>query len=148
MISIEITGHSDKISLDSAWDQITDIEKYPQRVRYVKKIKIHNTGIGSKWDDITTILWIPLKMRHTVNYLQKNKEYGFKVDIFFNGCMEQKYTLSQKDKELIIHALITFDLKNKFLNATLGSILKKRLSNMLISTFQKTGAEIYQENEI
>ncbi|MBU3978980.1 hypothetical protein KJ980_04995 [Patescibacteria group bacterium] len=148
MITIKITGHSNKIDLETAWNKIIDIEKYPQRVKYVKKVKVHNTGLGSKWDDITTILWIPIKMRHTVNYLQKNKEYGFKVYMYFGGCMEQKYTLSQKDKKLIIHALITFDLGNKLLNASLGFVLKKRLRNMLISNFKKNGAEIYPDNRI
>lgn len=134
--------HSKNISLEKAWDLITDIEKFPQRVKYVKKVKVFGTGVGSKWDDITTILWIPMRMRHTVKSFDKNKEYSFIIRFPSNGQMEQKYTISQKDGESIIQALVTYDLGNKLLNMTLGSILKKRLENMLVSSFQKTGGEV------
>lgn len=135
--------HSKNISLEKAWDLITDIEKFPQRVKYVKKVKAFGTGVGSEWDDITTILWIPMRMRHTVKSFDKNKEYSFIIRFLSNGYMEQKYAISQKEGKAIIQALVTYDLGNKLLNMTLGSILKKRLENMLVSSFQKLGAEVY-----
>ncbi len=135
--------HSKNISLEKAWDLITDIEKFPQRVKYVKKVRVFGTGVGSEWDDITTILWIPMRMRHTVKSFDKNKEYSFIIRFLSNGHMEQKYAISQKDGKSIIQALVTYDLGNKLLNMTLGSILKKRLENMLVSSFQKTGGEVY-----
>lgn len=148
MRTLTITARSKNIPLEKAWDLVTDIEKYPQRVKYVKKVKSYGTGIGSQWDDVTTILWIPLRMRHTVKSIEKNKEYSFVIPLHFGGYMEQKYTLSWEDDKSITRALIKYDLGNKFLNATIGSILKKRLKNMLISSFQKTGGEVYAENEI
>jgi len=148
MKPIKITMHSKNISLEKAWDLITDIEKFPQRVKYVKKVKVFGTGVGSEWDDITTILWIPMRMRHTVKSFDKNKEYSFIIRFLSNGYMEQKYAISQKDGKSTIQALVTYDLGNKLLNITLGSILKKRLENMLVSSFQKTGGTVYTENEI
>lgn len=142
MKTINITLHLKNMPLNKAWDMITDIEKYPQRVKYVKKVKVYGAGLGSEWDDVTTILWIPMRMRHTVNSLIKNKEYGFTIPLYFGGTMVQKYTLSEKDHESVINGSITFDLGNKILNAALGPILENRLKNMLISSFQKTGGEI------
>lgn len=142
MTTTEVIVHTKKIPLEQAWDIITDIDKFPQRVKYVKKVKVFGTGIGSEWDDITTILWIPLQMRHTVKSFNKNKEYSFIIRFHPGGYMEQKYSLSQKDQGSIIQALIKFDLGNKFLNTTLAPILKKRLRNMLTSSFQKLGGEI------
>ncbi len=142
MTTTEITIDAKNIPLQRAWDIITDIEKYPQRVKYVKKVKMFGEGVGSEWDDITTILWIPMRMRHKVSSFNKNKEYSFIIHFLANGYMEQKYSLSQKNEGSIIHALIKYDFGNKFLNVTLGSILKNRLKNMLVSSFQKLGGEI------
>lgn len=142
MKTIKITLHSKNTPLEKTWRILTDIEKYPRRVKYVKKTKIYGTGIGSRWDDITTILWIPMRMRHTVKSFDKNKEYSFIIRFLANGHMEQKYEISQKDGTAIIQALVTYDLGNKLLNMTLGSILEKRLKNMLVSSFQKTGGEV------
>lgn len=142
MTTIKITIFYKNTPPKKTWDMITNIEKYPQYVKFVKKVKLYGTGIGSQWDDITTILWLPLKMHHTVNSFLENKEYGFIVHLPIGGYMEQKYTFSQKDQGTSIQALVTYDFENKFFNATIGSILKGRLENMLISTFRKTGAEI------
>jgi ribosome-associated toxin RatA of RatAB toxin-antitoxin module len=142
MTTIEVTTHTKNIPLEKAWDIITDVEKFPQRVKYVKKVKVLGEGTGSEWYDLTTILWIPMWMRHKVTALKKNNEYGFIIPLSLGGYMEQKYSLSPKNEGSIIQALITFNLGNKFLNATVGVILENRLKNMLTFSFQKLGGEI------
>lgn len=142
MRKIKVTMQFGNHPLEKLWNLITDIEKYPQRVKYVKKVKVHGTGLGSKWDDITTILWIPMRMRHTVNAFNKNKEYGFIIPLRFNGYMEQKYTLFRNDEKSIVEGVVKFDLGNKILDKVLGSVLKKNLKTMLESSFQKQGGEI------
>lgn len=138
MNTIKITLQSKNLTLEKAWKLITEIEKYPQKVKYVKKVEIYGEGVGSKWDDTTTILLIPLKMRHTITSWDKNKEYSFNIPLYFGGYMKQKYILSQKDKIVIIEGLITYDLGNNFLNKTIGAILSRRLKTMVLSSFEKT----------
>lgn len=142
MTTTRVTVDAKNIPLEKAWEIITDVEKFPQRVKYVQKVKVFGEGVGSEWDDITTILWVPQKMRHTVTSLKKNSEYAFIIHFLAKGSMEQRYTISQKDQGSIIQAFIKFDLGNKFLNKTLGPILKNRLENMLVTSFQKLGGEI------
>ncbi len=143
MTTITVTALSKNITLEKAWEFLTDIEKYPQRVKYLKKVKIYGTGKGSRWDDITTILWIPLKMRHTVTAYEKYHHYCFELPLFFGGTMKQEYLLSEKNRnDTIIKSTITYDLGNKFLNNTIGTILKYRLKKMLESSIKNTGAEI------
>jgi ribosome-associated toxin RatA of RatAB toxin-antitoxin module len=147
MKKLKVAGRSKNISIEKAWQIVTDIEKYPQRVKYVKKVEIYGIGEGSQWDDITQILWIPIKIRHTVTSAIKNKEYEFSIRLYFGGTMKQKYTLSKENQETIIQGIIIFDLGNKLINNTLGVILKHRLKKMLVSSFQIFGGEAYQISE-
>lgn len=143
MKTVRITACSTKISLENAWNLITDIEKYPQRVKYVKKVKVYGRGVGAFWEDITSILWIPIKIQHTITAYKKNKEYSFTIPLSFGGRMTQKYMLLKENpKKIIVKGLITYDLGSKILNDTIGTILKPRLKKMLISSLQGVGAEI------
>jgi hypothetical protein len=143
MLTVTVSARSKDLSLDKAWKLLTDIEKYPQRIKYVKKVVVHDTGVGSQWDDITTILWIPLKMPHTVISSKKNREYSFEVPLLFGGIMKQKYCLSSESAtSTLIYCSITYDLGLKILNRTIGLILKRRLKSMLESSLEKFGGEI------
>lgn len=144
MKKLKIAARSKNISIEKAWEIVTDIKKYPQKVKYVKKVEVYGVGEGSQWDDITQILWIPIKIRHTVTSVIKNREYVFAIRLYFGGVMKQKYTLSKENNETIIQGIITFDLGSKLINNTLGVILKHRLKKMLISSFQIFGGEVYQ----
>ncbi len=143
MKSVSITVRTKKQAIDKVWDLLTDIEKYPKRVKYVKKVTVYGTSEGSVWDDTTTILWVPMKMKHTITTLRKNKEYSFDIPLYFGGVMKQKYVLRQEDREsVIIKASITYTLGNRFFNQTIGKLLNKRLKNMLESTVQFVDGEV------
>lgn len=143
MQKLIVSGRSTSISLDTAWELITDIKNYPKRIMFVKKVKIYGLGKGSQWDDLTTILWFPLKMRHTITSFKKNAEYSFYIPIQTGGFMKQKYILTQESKKCVkIEITVTFDLGNYILNSIFGTILKQRLKKMLISSIQNVGAEL------
>lgn len=144
MRSVTLTVRTEKHAIDEVWDLLTDVEKYPQRVRYVKQVKVYGRGEGSRWDDTTTILWVPMKMKHTVISLRKNKEYSFEIPLYPGGGMRQKYTLMQGGrKSVIIKANITYTLGNRFFNGVFGGLLNKRLKNMLESTIQFVDGEVF-----
>jgi len=79
--------------------------------------------VGSEWDDITTILVILFEYG-TQSLSQKNQEYGFIIRFHYGGYLEQKYTLSQKRSRINDTGIAYIRFGNKFLNMTLGSILK------------------------
>lgn len=143
MKTIKVTAKSNKISLENAWSLITEIEKYPSRVKFVKKVKVYGRGEGSRWDDVTTILWVPLTMHHTVTSYKKNKEYSFKIPLGLGGKMRQKYILIKETPNTIkVDGSITYDLGSKLLNKTIGIILQRRLKKMLVSSIQNIGGEV------
>ncbi len=143
MKTVNVVAQTKNLSLDSAWKLITEIEKYPQRVKYVKKVKVYGAGVGSQWEDLTTILWIPLTMRHTITSFKKNEEYGFTIPLSFGGVMKQNYIISKEKRDAVtIKGSITYDLGNKFLNNTIGSILNRRLKKMLLSSIRNIDGEV------
>lgn len=143
MKTVKVETQTKNLSLEKAWELITDIEKYPQRVRYVKKVKVRGAGVGSQWEDLTTILWIPIKMQHTITSFKKNKEYGFTIPLSFGGIMKQNYIISkEKQNAVTIKGSITYDLGNKFLNNTIGSILNRRLKKMLLTSIRNIDREV------
>jgi uncharacterized membrane protein len=140
---MSITVRSTKVPVEKVWEALIDIEKYPERVKFVKKVKIYGQGEGSRWDDTTTILWFPLTLKHTITALKKNKEYSFEIPLSSTGVMRQKYLIRQDNGEgVIVEGTISYDLGNKLLNMTLSPILKKRLRNMLESSVRFIEGEV------
>lgn len=143
MRSVEVKAKAKNITIEEAWKLITDIENYPKRVKYVKKVKSYGTGVGSQWDDVTAILWFPLTLHHTVTACKKNKEYSFMVPLQFGGKMYQTYTLVKEPSGSVkFNGIITYDLGNKILNNTIGTILDGKLKKMLVSTVRTIGAQV------
>lgn len=141
MESVKIKAQTESLTREKVWDLLIDIEKYPERVKFVKKIEIHGVGKGSKWDDTTTILWLPLTMHHTVKNFVKNEEYSFSLPIWGGGSMEQAYTIKEEGKKVIVEAVVNFTLGHEIFNLTIGKILKARLKEMLISAVLSVGGE-------
>ncbi len=143
MKRVEVIARFRKMSIEAVWQILTDVEKYPQWVCFVKRVRVYGTGEGSRWDDVTVIAWIPLTMRHTVISCKNNKEYTLILPLYFGGHMKQEYTLSRdNDGYSLLKALITYDFGNKFLNNMVGVILNPRLRKMLETSFCNIGAEI------
>lgn len=143
MYSLKITAVSEDISTEKAWTLLTEIETYPKKIKFIKKVKVYGTGKGSRWDDLTTILWIPLLMHHTVTSFKQNAEYAFHIPLKTGGFMDHKYIITKNNqKGAKVDMIVTFDLGNKFLNITLGILLKQRLKDMLISSIMREGTGI------
>ena len=144
MNTVEVTMQINRLTLDEIWDILTDIEKYPQRVKYVKKVKIRGElKEGTCWEDTTAILWIPQKMTHTITSFKKNKEYSFSVPLYFGGIMTQTYQISTgQQKATLIKGTISYDCKNKFANRLTKIILNPKLKDMLESTFKSFDGNI------
>ena len=143
MITVKVTTFNKNMTLEEAWKMLSDIQKYNQRVKFVRKVTLYTNTKGTYWDDITTILWIPLKIKHKITSMKKNQKICYDTKLPLNGFMKQNFALSKNDKNVFIEGTINFDLGNKILNNTLGIILKKRLTEMLGHGFLNLGGEIY-----
>jgi hypothetical protein len=144
MKTVSVRVRSTKISIDKLWQIMIDIEKYPQRVKFVRSTTVYGKiEEGAVWDDTTTILWFPLRLKHVITDFKKNSEYSFDLPLHFGGWMRQRYTLKEESsKAVIITGTITYDLGNPVLNVVFSSLLGMRLKNMLESSVQFVDGEV------
>lgn len=126
-----------KLPIADVWEVMTDISSYPSYVKFMKKAKLYGpVAVGTWWHDITTILWVPLSVKHKIVKYTKLKTIAFDVFSPFGSRMYQTISLQEKDNEVEVVVEISFKL-SKFFDIFLGSLLEKRLKDMIIYTFDK-----------
>lgn len=123
------------LSREAMWDKIIHIERYPEWVKYCKKIDITEVKEGATFSDITTLLWIPMKIHHKIISIKKYKEIIFFLPLPGGGKMWHTFTFGQDHDETYMRAEIKFDLGNILFNNTVGYILEKRWENILNNAF-------------
>ena len=74
MIIIKVNALSKNITLEETWELLSDIQKYNQRVKFIRKVTLYTNAQGKYWEDITTVLWIPMKIKHKITSMKKNQE--------------------------------------------------------------------------
>lgn len=132
MRKVSVSGSS-KLSSQDLWSLITDLDKYPKHVKFVKKINYNNPlSLGSKFSDLTTIVYIPLKITHTVDVFEKGKKLGFFVKMPVSGFMKQRIDINDKSSERVLSLAIEFDFQNKIFDFLAGKFLEKRVKEMLL----------------
>lgn len=128
-------GYTKVLSKEAMFDKIFHIERYPQWVKYCKKIYVNEIKEGATFEDITTILWIPMKINHTILSIKKNKEIIFFMNLPGGGKMWHIFTFDQKGEYTYMRSEVTFDLGNQLYNNTVGYILEKRWENLMKNAF-------------
>jgi len=146
MRKIAVTGTL-PIEQEEAWEYFADIQNYPKRVTFLKKIiLIDEVGEGGTWFDVTSILWIPAKVKHETTIFLPPKQIGFEVFVP-GGKMFHMYSVTGAKHSAKVTAEIRFVL-HPFIDIFMGSILQKRLTVMLESTLDNMKKELAEKQNI
>lgn len=125
------------LKIDKVWELLTDIKSYPQYMEFVREVKAPKVfKEGVCWSDITNIFWIPLEIKHKIIKIEKNKKFIYELFLPMGGTMMEEIGLTVSGKGTKIHSEIKFTFKNRLVDFVLGSLLKKRLREMLKGTFR------------
>lgn len=128
------------------WDLITDLEKYPRYVKFVKSVyPITRLKKGSEFTDVTKIVWVPITINHTVDIYEKNKKLGFFVKMPLGGEMYQRVVLMPEKEGTQVEMWIEFTHGNAIFDFFAGPILSKRLKEMLEFILEK-GKKDFESN--
>lgn len=121
------------ISKQKLWSYITDLNRYPRHVKFVKKVNYDRPlSLGSTFSDITTIALVPIKITHTVDIFQKEKILGFYVNMPLTGFMKQRVKIMETKEGNQLKLSIEFDFQNKLFDIIFGRFLEKRVREMLL----------------
>src|SRR5579862_9534631 len=135
MRRLVMEAKSKKFSHKELWLAIADLEKYPEVVKYCKKITVTEIKEGGTFQDVTTLLWIPMKITHVITKLKPHEEIHFFLPLPGGGKMWHKFSFKQDGEHGLMIADISFDLGNELYNATVGYLLEKRWEALLIHGF-------------
>ena len=91
--------------------------------------------VGAAYHDITTLLWIPLKIKHVVTKMEPYKEFHIFIPLPGGGKMWHKFKFLQEGDIGVMMSEVSFDLGNKFINATVGHVLEKRWMQLIKQGF-------------
>jgi ribosome-associated toxin RatA of RatAB toxin-antitoxin module len=132
MRKVEVKGET-SLSKEQIWRLITDLERYPKHVKFVKTVSFNKPlALKSQFSDITTIAYIPLKVTHTVDVFEKEKSLGFYVKMPLTGHMIQRVNISSRSDKRELHLSIEFDFQNRLFDLAFGRFLEKRINEMLL----------------
>jgi ribosome-associated toxin RatA of RatAB toxin-antitoxin module len=135
MRKVVMQGKSKTHSHEELWKLAADLEKYPEWVKFCKKVTITEIKEGETFYDVTTLLWIPLKIEHVITKLNPHEDIHFFIKLPGGGKMWHRFAFKQDGQHGLVVADISFDLGNKLYNATVGYVLEKRWENLLRHSF-------------
>jgi len=113
------------------WQAMADVQKYPNWVKYCKSVSVTEVKEGATFHDVTTLLWIPMKIEHVITKIKPHEEIHFFLPLPGGAKMWHRFSFKQEGEYGVMIADITFDLGNRFYNATVGYILEKRWESLL-----------------
>lgn len=138
-----VTENITSIKAERVWKLLTDINNYPNFIKFVRKIKDRPSDFkeGVYWTDITNIVWIPLLIKHKIIKIEKNKKFTYELFLPFGGTMIEECELTTDSKGTHVRSEIKFTFRNYLLDLIFGAILKKRLKEMLEGTFRNIASK-------
>lgn len=133
-------------SPEKFWNLIINVPNWSRLIKFVKYIKFFGeVGEDEKFYDITSIMVFPVIIHHKITKIEKYKRFYMEAYMpFKTGKMFQTIDIEKKDNLTYITIEIKFKIYFFLFNFILGSILEKRLENMIVSTLEK----IKNENQI
>lgn len=116
------------ISKSGVWKELTDINKYPEYLKFVKKVKVlRPLGKEGVWQDLHTVLFIPLLTKHFVIEFEPEKKIVYMLKLPFLGKVIEEIEVVGINKGTKATFTIEIYIPNKFFDSTLGNLLEKRL---------------------
>lgn len=133
MRKIRVEARSTTLSQKDLWKIVTTIENYPKWCKFCQRILVAPPELveGTSWVDITTLLWIPLKAKHIVTKIKPFEEFHVFLPLSGGGKMWFQFDFKQKGEHSYMTSEVTFDLRYKLINATVGYILEKRWKQLM-----------------
>jgi hypothetical protein len=135
MRKIKMQARSTTLSQKDLWAIMTKIEDYPKWCKFCKSMVITEFEEGAVFYDVTTLLWIPIKIEHVITKIKPYEELHFFLTLPRGGKMWHKFSFKQEGNIGYMTIEVTFDLGNKFKNATAGHVLEKRWLQLIHQGF-------------
>jgi ribosome-associated toxin RatA of RatAB toxin-antitoxin module len=135
MRTLRLAGTTRILSAEQIWDRISQVENYPQYVKFCRSVTAEMGESGPRYTDVTTLLWVPLSIEHEVVLSKPGEELHYYLPLPLGGKMWHVYRIKQQGDEAELQADIRFDLGNPIFNHTVGRVLKRRLEQMYMGVF-------------
>ncbi len=133
------------MSDDELWHLVRDIESYPQRIKYCKKVYDIDFKHGGSYTDVTTLLWIPATIRHQIVSAKYPTEIKYFLSMPLGATSNYSFKLKHKQGKTILEVEVDFDLGHHhlpLLPRIVGFVLARRLVSMLKSGLPEFEPEV------
>lgn len=123
-----------------------DIETYPQRIKFCKKVYDVDFKHGGSYTDVSTVLWIPATVRHEIVSVKYPTEIKYFLKMPLGATSQHSFKLKRERGKIILLVEVTFDLGHprlRVLANVVGYILAHRLVTMLKSGFPEEEPEVF-----
>jgi hypothetical protein len=137
---------TDKFTADNLWHRVRDIETYPQRIKFCKKVYDIDFKHGGSYTDVTTLLWIPATVRHEIVSAKYPTEIKYSLKMPLGATSQHSFRLKRKNGKIVLLVEVTFDLGHprlRLLGNIVSYILARRLVTMLKSGFPEEEPEVF-----
>jgi ribosome-associated toxin RatA of RatAB toxin-antitoxin module len=142
MKTIMLRGSTTELTLDEMWHRVSDVQAYPQRIKYCRKVWDVDFREGGGYTDTTTLLWWPIKIRHHIAKVQYPTQIVYDLHHQDPGWTStQTFTFSAEGDRTMLQAEVTYHFDNPIFDRTFGLILRPRLVQMLRSAFPEIPGE-------
>jgi hypothetical protein len=142
MKSVRLTFTTQGHTVDDLWNLVRDVDTYPARIKYCKKVLSVDFKHGGSYTDVTTLLWIPATIRHTIESVQYPHRIEYVMALPGGGTSRQSYGFSHANGTTVCEIKVTFDLGHPLIDRTVGYVLSRRLVSMLKSGLPVVEPEI------
>jgi hypothetical protein len=122
-----------------------DIETYPQRIKFCKKVYDIDFKLGGSYTDVSTLLWIPATVRHNIVSVSYPTEVKYLLEMPLGATSKHSYQLTREKGMITLLVEVTFDLGHprlRLLANMVGFILARRLVIMLKSGLPEVEPEV------
>jgi ribosome-associated toxin RatA of RatAB toxin-antitoxin module len=135
MRTLALKGSTNTLSVDDLWSRISNIDDYPQAIKFCQKVESVDAKAGGYYIDTTTLLWVPFTIEHHITHMNYHEEVRYFLPLPLGGKMWHVFKVGEEGGRTQLEAEITFDLGNAIFNHTVGRVLKRRLRTMCIDSF-------------
>lgn len=147
MRRVKVTAKTDE-PIEEIWALIIDVKNWDSLIKFVKKIYLKSpVAQGAKFYDITSILLLPVIIEHKITKIEEHKEFIMEAYLpLKTGKMFQSIIIENKGKEKEIQIEIKFYISFFLFDLIFGSLLEKRLKQMIVETLKTIDNKIGSEN--
>jgi hypothetical protein len=147
MRQVRVMAKTDE-PIEEIWEVIIDVKNWDKLIKFVKKIYLlDSVKVGGKFYDITTIFLLPAVIEHKITKIEKYKEFTMEAYLpFRTGKMFQSIAIKSKGNQKQIQLEIKFYISFFLFDIIFGSLLEKKLKEMVVETLKKIDNQIGSKN--